>query len=184
MPCTNHVHGVLALGQRGQLRLRVVQGHPLPQGPQVTWAALLRTKSTNRHSTTTKHRTQGLGVEVGVALKRVGPKAAYADWKMKGSNARGTSVDVLSSGEYENKLEEKGPISHDSLFQIFVLYQGLERSSHMHWLFRDFSTHWKLLNYPSVHSYPLKKVQDSASVQHWRVVGRGQKQEKQVRGYN
>lgn len=56
MPRTDHVHGVLALRQRGQLRLRVVQGHSLPQGPQVTWVALLSTKSTNTKSTTTKEK--------------------------------------------------------------------------------------------------------------------------------
>lgn len=40
---TDHMHGVLALGQRGQLRLGVVQAHSLPQGPEVTWVALLST---------------------------------------------------------------------------------------------------------------------------------------------
>lgn len=42
---TDHVHGVLALGQRGQLGLGVVQAHSLPQGPKVTWVALLSTKT-------------------------------------------------------------------------------------------------------------------------------------------
>lgn len=42
---TDHVHGVLALGQRGQLGLGVVQAHSLPQGPKVTWVALLSTQT-------------------------------------------------------------------------------------------------------------------------------------------
>lgn len=44
-PATDHVHGVLALGQRGQLGLGVVQAHSLPQGPKVTWVALLSTET-------------------------------------------------------------------------------------------------------------------------------------------
>lgn len=44
-PATDHVHGVLALGQRGQLGLGVVQAHSLPQGPKVTWVALLSRKT-------------------------------------------------------------------------------------------------------------------------------------------
>lgn len=40
---TDHVHGVLALGQWGQLGLWMVEGHSLPQGPKVTWVALLNT---------------------------------------------------------------------------------------------------------------------------------------------
>lgn len=51
---TDHVHGVLALGQRGQLGLGVVQAHSLPQGPKVTWVALLSTKK-HTHKNNKRH---------------------------------------------------------------------------------------------------------------------------------
>lgn len=52
---THHVHGFLALGQRGELGLGVVQSHSLPQGAEVTWVALLRTQNTQ--GSTKTHKT-------------------------------------------------------------------------------------------------------------------------------